>query len=264
MPDIHPSAIVDPEARVADDVSIGPFSVIGPRVVLGAGTRIASHVLIEGHTELGEGNQVFHGAAIGSAPQDFGYRGEESYVRIGDRNMIREYVTVQPATEAGGETRIGSDNLLMAYVHVAHNCRIDDRTILANSVNLAGFVHVEEFAVIGGVTPVHQFVRIGAHAIVGGGSRCSKDVAPYTKVAGNPPRCYGLNSIGLSRRGFSPETTAALRMAYRLFFRSRLTVAEATTRIRAEVQDLPEVRRFADFVSAPGRADGHAVRGIIR
>lgn len=264
MPDIHPTAIVDPEARVADDVVIGPFSVIGPRVVLGSGTRVASHVLIEGYTELGRDNQVFHGAALGSAPQDFGYRGDESYVRIGDGNMIREYVTVQPATEAGGETRIGSHNLLMAYVHVAHNCRIDDRTILANSVNLAGFVHVEEFAVLGGVTPVHQFVRVGAHAIVGGGSRVAKDVAPFTKVAGNPPRCYGLNSIGLSRRGFSAEATSALRKAYRLFFRSRLTVAEATSRIRDELPDLPEVERFVSFVSATARPDGHAVRGIIR
>lgn len=257
MPDVHPTAIVDAEATLADDVVIGPFSVIGPRVTLGPGTRVGTHVLIEGHTTLGAGNQVFHGAALGSAPQDFGYRGEESYVRIGDHNVIREYVTVQPATESGGETRIGDHNLLMAYVHVAHNCRIDDRTILANSVNLAGFVHVAEHVVVGGVTPIHQFVRIGPHAMVGGGSRVSQDVAPYMKVAGNPPKTYGLNTIGLTRRGFSPESMAALKQAHRIFFRSKLPVAEATCRIEAEVPDLPEVRRFVAFVSAKGR-------GIIR
>jgi UDP-N-acetylglucosamine acyltransferase len=229
VPDVHPTAIVDAEATLADDVVIGPFSVIGPRVTLGPGTRVGTHVLIEGHTTLGAGNQVFHGAALGSAPQDFGYRGEESYVRIGDHNVIREYVTIQPATESGGETRIGNHNLLMAYVHVAHNCRIDDRTILANSVNLAGFVHVGDYVVVGGVTPIHQFVRIGPHAMVGGGSRVSQDVAPYMK------------------------SMAALKQAHRIFFRSKLPVAEATRRIEEEVPDLPEVRRFVAFVSAQGR-----------
>jgi UDP-N-acetylglucosamine acyltransferase len=210
-------------------------------------------VLIEGHTSIGAGNQIFHGAALGSAPQDFAYRGEESYLRIGDRNMIREFVTMQPGTGESGVTAVGSDNLIMAYVHIAHNCRIGDHCILANAVNLAGFVEIQEWVVVGGITPVHQFVRIGCHAMIGGGSRIAQDVAPYTKVVGNPPKAYGLNVIGLERRGFSPDTIAVLKQAYRLFFRSKLVSSVAEARIRSELPTLPEVERFVAFVSAQGR-----------
>ncbi len=257
MSNIHPTAIIHPEAELADDVVVGPYSIVGAGVRIGSGTRLAGHVLVEGHTTLGERNQVFHGAAIGSAPQDYSYTGAESYLDIGDDNIIREYVTMQPGSEKGGRTSIGNQNLLMAYVHVAHNCHIGNRTILANAVNLAGFVRVEDWVVIGGVTPVHQFVRIGRHAIVGGGSRIPQDVAPFTKVAGNPPKTYGLNSIGLSRRGFEPAAVSALKDAYRIYFRQKLTASEACERIAAEAPDVSEVRQFLDFVREPGR-------GIIR
>lgn len=250
---IHPTAVVDPAATIADDVSIGPYSIIGPHVTIGAGCEIRSHVLIEGYTTLGPRNRVFHAAAIGSEPQDFSYRGEESYVEIGEGNTIREYVTIQPGSSAGTTTRVGSHNLLMAYVHVAHNCEIGSRTVIANAVNLAGHVHVEDFAVIGGVTPVHQFVRIGCHSIVGGGSRIAQDVAPYAKVAGNPPKMFGLNTIGLARRSFSEETLTALKHAYRLFFRAKLTAHDACERIAAEVPPTDEVRHFLSFVGAEGR-----------
>jgi UDP-N-acetylglucosamine acyltransferase len=250
---VHPTAIVHPEARVADDVTIGPYSIIGPHVTIGAGCDIRSHVLIEGHTTLGSGNRVFHSAAIGCEPQDFSYRGEESYVVIGDGNTIREYVTIQPGSEAGSTTRVGDGNLLMAYVHVAHNCEVGSRTVIANTVQLAGHVHVDDFAVIGGITPVHQFVRIGRHCIIGGGSRIPQDVAPYAKVAGNPPRTFGLNTIGLSRRGFSDASISSLKRAYRLFFRSKLTAEEACARIVADVPDTAEVRHFLEFVRAEGR-----------
>jgi UDP-N-acetylglucosamine acyltransferase len=253
VPRIHPTAIVDPEAQLGPDVSIGPYSVIGPHVRLGAGTTIGPHVLIEGHTSIGEGNQIFHGAALGSAPQDFAYHGEESYLRIGDRNMIREFVTMQPGTGEGGVTSVGSDNMIMAYVHIAHNCRVGDHCILANAVTLAGFVEVQDWVVVGGITPIHQFVRIGCHAIIGGASRIPQDVAPYTKVVGNPPKAYGLNVIGLERRGFSAETVAALKQAYRLFFRSKLVSREAAARIQSELPKLPEIERFVAFVSAQGR-----------
>jgi UDP-N-acetylglucosamine acyltransferase len=250
---VHPTAIVHPTARIADDVTVGPYAIIGPNVTIGPGCEIRSHVLIEGHTTLGPRNRVFHAAAIGSEPQDFSYRGETSYVVIGGENTIREYVTIQPGSAPGSTTRIGNENLFMAYVHIAHNCEVGSRTVLANAVNLAGHVHVGDFAVIGGVTPVHQFVRIGAHSIVGGGSRIPQDVAPYAKVAGNPPRTFGLNTVGLARRSFSPEAIAALKQAYRLFFRAKLTTQEACARIASEVPDTEEVRCFLAFVRAEGR-----------
>lgn len=177
---IHPTAIIDPAATLHESVEVGPYSVIGPNVVLGKETKIGPHVFIEGYTEIGEQNRIFHGAAIGSAPQDFSYLGEKSYVRIGHRNTIREFVTIQPGSEAGSVTSIGDDNLLMAYVHVAHNCRLESRTVLANAVNLAGYVSVEDFAIIGGITPIHQFVRIGRHAIVGA-ARASRRTSRPTR-----------------------------------------------------------------------------------
>jgi len=256
-PLIHPTAIVDSMAELGEGVQIGPYSIIGPHVQIGAGTVVGSHVLIEGYTTLGERNQIFHSAAIGSPPQDFSYKGERSFVRIGDENIIREFVTMQPGSEKDSATSVGDRCLVMAYAHVAHNCVLGDRVILANAVQLAGHVTVEDWAAIGGIVPVHQFVRVGTHAFVGGGSRVPMDVAPYTKMSGSIPQTHGLNTIGLRRRGFSEETIQALKLAYRLFFRSNLTVPEACARIRAEVPDLPEVRRFVAFVESDGR-------GIIR
>jgi len=250
---LHPTAVIDSAADIADGVTVGPYSVIGPKVRIGAGTVVGPHVLIEGNTSIGERNQVFHGAAIGSAPQDFSYTGDESDVQIGDDNIIREFVTIQPGTKAGTTTRIGNHNMLMGYGHVAHNCEIQNNTVLANVATLAGYVTIEDYAIVGGIVPIHQFVRIGCHSIVGGASRITQDVAPYCKVAGSPPRTFGLNTVGLKRRGFSPETIAALKTAYRIFFRSQYSVREAAERIETDVDDLPEIKRFVAFVRRKGR-----------
>ncbi|MDD3643664.1 MAG: acyl-ACP--UDP-N-acetylglucosamine O-acyltransferase, partial [Candidatus Krumholzibacteria bacterium] len=185
---VHGTAVINEEARLGEDVSIGPWSVIGPHVSIGDGTVVGSNVLIDGHTSIGSQNRIFHGAALGSPPQDLKYRGETTYTRIGDGNTIREFVTINAATGEGDATVVGSNCLLMAYVHIAHDCLIGDNVILANAVNLAGHVTIEEYAIVGGIVPVHQFARIGAHSFTGGGSRIAKDVPPYTKVVGNPPK----------------------------------------------------------------------------
>jgi UDP-N-acetylglucosamine acyltransferase len=238
-------------------VEIGPYAVIGPHVTLGAGTTVGAHAVIDGHTTLGRDCRVFPSAMIGLPPQDLKFRGERTFLKIGDRTVIREFATLNVATTPEEATLVGSDCLLMAYTHVAHNCAIGDHVILANAVNLAGHVTIEDHAIIGGVTPIHQFVRIGCHSFVGGGSRIPQDVAPYTLVAGNPARLAGLNRIGLERRGFSPETLAALKQAFRILFRSRLTVEKAVQRARAELPGFPEVNHFLDFFS-------HSRRGVSR
>lgn len=244
---LHPTAVVDPKARIEIGVEIGPYAVIGPHVTLGAGTTVGAHAVIDGHTTLGRGCRVFPSAMIGQPPQDLKYRGERSYLRIGDRTVVREFATLNVATVAEEATVVGSDCLLMAYSHVAHNCAIGDSVILANSVNLAGHVLIDDHAIIGGLTPIHQFVRIGCHAFIGGGSRIPQDVAPYTLVAGNPARSAGLNRVGLERRGFTPETLAALKQAYRIMFRSGLSVTEGLARARQEIPEVPEVSHFLDF-----------------
>jgi UDP-N-acetylglucosamine acyltransferase len=254
---IHPSACVAPGARLGVDVQVGPGAVVGPDVVIGDRTRIDSHALVTGRTTIGRECHLHHGAVAGSPPQDLKYAGEPSQLEIGDRTVLREYVTANLATEAGATTHIGSDALLMAYAHVAHNCLLGDRVIVANAVQFAGYVAVEDWAIVGGGTVVHQFVRIGAHSMVGGGSRISQDVAPFVKVAGSPPRLAGLNTIGLERRGFPKETVAALEHAYRLFFRAGLTAESAVARIRAELPGQPEVERFARFCET-------SVRGVTR
>jgi UDP-N-acetylglucosamine acyltransferase len=255
--DIHPTAIVDPRARLGHDVRIGPFSVIGPEVEIGPGCVIGSSVLIEGRTVLGANNQVFHGAAIGSVPQDLKYTGEPSWVEIGDENVIREYATIHLATGEGEKTRVGDGNLLMAYVHIAHNCHIHDGTIIANAVNLAGHVEVEDYAIIGGMTPVHQFVRIGRHAFVGGGSRLPQDVPPFVKVAGNPVEVAGINAIGLKRHGFTPEELLNLKKAYRLLYRAGLNVSQALERIASECKLTPNLEDLMAFIR-------RSERGIVR
>jgi len=254
---IHPAAFVDPAARLGVDVVVGPGAVIGPHVTIGDRTRIDSHALVTGWTTLGHDNRVHHGAVLGSEPQDLKYSAEPSYLVIGDHSTFREYCTANLATEPGFTTRIGSHVLMMAYSHVAHNCAIGDRVILANAVQLAGYVVVDDWAIVGGGTVVHQFTRIGRHAMIGGGSRISQDVAPYVKAAGSPPRNAGINSIGLSRRGFSPEAVRAAERAYRLFFRDGHTVAQAVAHIRREFPGQPEAEHFARFCET-------SVRGISR
>ena len=250
---IDPTARIDAGAELGREVHVGPWCWVGSNVRLGDGCRLDSMVRLDGWTEIGAANHFHHGAVIGSPPQDLKYRGAPSNVVIGDGNVFREYSTVNRATEEGEVTRIGSRCLIMAYAHVAHNCQVGDHAILANSANLAGHVEVGDYAIIGGVTPVHQFVKIGCHSMIGGGCRVPVDVAPYTKAAGNPLRVFGLNTVGLERRGFSQEAQDALKQVYRIFFRGTLLKDQAIARIREEVPDLPEVRTFIDFVNRSER-----------
>ena len=250
---IHPAAFVDDKARLGTGVEIGPGAVVGPHVTVGDRTRIGSHALVTGWTTIGRECRLHHGAVVGSPPQDLKYSGEPSYLVMGDRTEMREYATANLATEPGATTRIGSDCLLMAYSHVAHNCVIGDRVILANAVQMAGYVAVEDWAIVGGSTVVHQFVRIGCHVMVGGGSRISQDVAPYVKCAGSPPRLAGINSVGLERRGVARETVDAIDRAYRILFRHQLSVADAVRRIRDTLPALPEVEHLARFAESSAR-----------
>jgi len=254
---IHPSAIVEPGAQLGVDVAVGPGSIVGPHVTIGDRTRIDAHALVTGWTTLGAENHVHHGAVLGSPPQDLKYDGRPSQLVIGDRNVFREYVTANLATEPGEATRIGSDGLFMAYSHVAHNCAIGNRVVIANAVQLAGYVVVHDWAIVGGGTVVHQFTRIGRHSMIGGGSRVSQDIAPFVKSASSPPRNAGINAIGLERRGFARETRVAIDRAYRIFFRDGGTVTKAVATIRSELPGIPEAEHFARFCET-------SVRGITR
>jgi UDP-N-acetylglucosamine acyltransferase len=254
---IHPSALVDPGARLGVDVSVGPGSIVGPEVTIGDRTRIDAHALVTGWTTLGADNHVHHGAVLGSPPQDLKYGGRPSHLAVGDHNVFREYVTANLATEPGETTRIGSHGLFMAYSHVAHNCAVGDHVVIANAVQMAGYVVVDDWAIIGGGTVVHQFTRIGRHCMIGGGSRISQDIAPFVKSAGSPPRNAGVNSIGLERRGFSREAREALERAYRIFFRDGSTASQAVATIRRELSGSPEAEHFARFCET-------SVRGITR
>ncbi len=251
--EVHPQAIVDPNAELDPGVTIGPWSIIGPGVRIGSGTKVGPGVLVERNTTVGQGCIIHKGAVLGTDPQDLKFAGEETHLRVGDRTIIREYATLNRGTSASGWTEVGDDCLLMAYTHVAHDCRLGNRVVLSNAVNMAGHVEIEDWVIVGGLTPIHQFVKVGAHAFVGGGSRISKDVVPYCRVAGSPPKIYGLNSLGLERRGFSPETRGALKQAYRILFQSSLNVSQALARARTEVDLLPEVRHFLDFIQSSER-----------
>jgi UDP-N-acetylglucosamine acyltransferase len=252
----------DPRAELADDVQIGPFCVVGPDVAIGAGTSIQSHVVIAGRTRIGRNNRIFPFCSLGEMPQDKKYAGEATELLIGDGNTIREFSSLNLGTvQGGGSTRIGSDNWIMAYVHIAHDCVIGDHTVLASTTQLAGHVTIGDWAVMGGMNGVHQFVRIGAHAMCGGGSVLLQDVPPYVLCRGNPAQPYGINVEGLQRRGFDETTLGALKRAYRSIYREGLTLAQAREAIRAELS--PEssaadaVGHLVEFLGAPGR-------GIIR
>ena len=250
---IHPTALVDPEAELGEGVVVGPWAIVGPRVQVGDGTEIGPRVTIERDTHLGEDCQVANGAVLGTAPQDLKFKGERTLLEIGDRTVIREFATLNRGTSASGRTVVGSDCLLMAYTHVAHDCEIGNHVILANSVNMAGHVLIEDWVTVGGLTPIHQFVRLGAHAFIGGGSRISQDVPPYCRAAGNPPRLFGLNSVGLERRGFSDEVRKALKQTYRILFQSSLGLTRALARADEEVDSIPEVRHLLAFIRASER-----------
>ncbi len=256
---IADTAIVSSEAALAHDVVIGPYAIIGPQVTIGAGTIIGPHVRIEGPTTIGERNRIIGQASIGTEPQDVKYKGERTELRIGNDNLIREFVTINRGTIGGGAlTTIGSHNFLMAYSHVAHDCHVGDHTIFANNATLAGHVDVGDYSTIGAFSAVHQFCRVGDHAFIGGGSICTQDVLPYVKTVGNrPAKTYGINTIGLERKGFQKETVEALQRAYRILVRSKLKLQEALERIETELGFHSEVRYFAEFMR-------ESKRGIIR
>jgi UDP-N-acetylglucosamine acyltransferase len=252
---IHPTAIVHPKAHVADDVEIGPYSVIGEHVTIGRGTTLLSHVYVEGWTDIGERCQLYPYASIGTPPQHLHYKGEPTRVVIGNDNILREYVTVNRATvDGGGVTSLGHHNFLMAYVHVAHDCRLGNHLIMANAATLAGHITIGDHAIIGGLSGIHQFVRIGAYAMIGGCSAVGRDVPPFMRAAGGyRARLYGLNSVGLRRHGFSPARLAALKQAYELLFRSGHRIAEAVKIARDAFKDQPDVQEMLAFMERTKR-----------
>jgi len=255
---IDPRAIVHPDAKVAPGVSIGPFSIVGPRVEIGEGTRIGAHVVIEGRTRIGRRNNIYHHACVGGPPQDKKYGGEDTALEIGDGNTIREYVTINCGTvQDVGVTRLGDDNWIMAYVHIAHDCQIASHTILANLVQLGGHVLVDDWAILGGGVLVHQFVHIGAHSFLGMQTAIGNDVPPYVKISGSPPRPFGLNSEGLRRRGFAAESIQTIKRAYRTLYRSGLSLEDATRELTTQAESHAEIRVMAEFLA-------RAARGIVR
>ena len=250
---IHRTALIDPTAELGADVSVGPYCVVGPKVIVGDRCTIAGHTVIERNTRIGEGVKLGFGTIIGNDPQDLKYKGEETWVEIGSGTIIREYCTINRGSSATGRTTIGERCFIMTYVHIAHDCVIGNDVIMANSIQMAGHVTVFDRAIISGLVPIHQFVRIGTYAFVGGGSRVNQDVPPYTKAAGNPVHLYGLNSVGLQRAGFSPEVKLALKRAYRLVFNSDLTVSQGVARARVELPQVAEVETFLQFIEASQR-----------
>jgi UDP-N-acetylglucosamine acyltransferase len=252
---IHSSAVIHSSARLAADVEVGAFAVIGATVEIGRGTRIGPHTVINGPAKIGEDNRIYQFASVGEEPQDKKYRGEGTWLVIGDRNVIRESATIHRGTaQDRGETRIGDDNLLMAYTHVAHDCVIGNQVIMANAASLGGHIQVQDWAILGGFTIVHQFCRIGAHSFSAMGSVVSKDVPPYVTIDGHPAVPRGINTEGLRRRKFSAETISAIRRAYRLLYLSGLKLDQAVEAIRALAGDHPEVTCMADFVADSSRS----------
>lgn len=249
----HETAIIHAEARLASSVSVGPYSIIGPGVEIGENVRVGSHVLIERDTQIGEETRIFKGAVLGTDAQDLKYGGESARLEVGARTTIREYATLNRGTKAAKVTRVGSDCLIMAYAHVAHDCQIGDHVILANSVNMGGHVEIQDWAIVGGVTAIHQFVRIGSHSFVGGGSRLPQDVVPFTMVAGNPCAAFGLNVVGLRRRGFRRETLEALRKAYRVVFQSHLNVRKALAELESHGELDGAVEQMISFIRSSTR-----------
>jgi UDP-N-acetylglucosamine acyltransferase len=254
-PGIHPTAVIDPDALLGPRVEVGPFAVIGPNVEIGADTCIGPHAVVKGPTRIGRENRIFQFASVGEDPQDKKYGGESTRLEMGDRNRVREFVTIHRGTvQDRGVTSIGSDNLFMAYTHVAHDCRIGNQVIMANAASLGGHVEIQDWAILGGFTIVHQFCRIGAHSFCAMGSVLTKDVPPYMTVGGHPAAPRGINSEGLRRRGFSEEASAAIKRAYRALYLANLKLDDALVRLRELAATDPEVAPLADFVAERSRS----------
>ena len=256
---VHPTAIIDPLAKIHPSCKIGPYCVIGPQVQLGEGCHLVSHVTMEGPSKIGADNGFFPFSSIGLAPQDITYAGEPTQLEIGDHNQIREFVTINRGTvKGGGVTRVGNHNLIMAYTHVAHDCVVGDRVILANAATLGGHVTVEDWAVVGAMCPVHQYVRIGAHSYVGGGTTITKDVLPFSKtVAARDTHAYGLNTLGLERRGFSKERIRKIHHAYKVLLASKLNTSQALKMLKAEPDGGTDVEMLIRFIEP-------SERGVIK
>ncbi len=255
---IHSTAIIHPGAKLGAGVSVGPYSIIGEHVEIGDNTWVGPHVVISGHTRIGCDNRIFQFCSIGEIPQDKTYAGEPTQLEIGDRNTIREFCTFNLGTaQDAGVTRVGSDNWVMAYVHIAHDCQVGNRTIFANNSQLAGHVHVDDWAILGGYTGVHQFCRIGAHTMTAVGTVVLQDVPPYVMAAGNSATPYGINAEGLKRRGFSAEALMALQRAYRTLYKSGLMLEEARAKLEEDAKTHPEIQPILDFLAV-------STRGIIR
>ena len=262
MPQIHPTALVDPRAELDPTVEVGPYAVIGPQVRIGAGSKVGAHCVVDGHTTIGRDNRFFPFASIGAAPQDKKYAGEPTRLEIGDGNTIREYVTINTGTvQDAGVTRLGDDNWIMAYVHIAHDCRLGSHLILANAVQLAGHVHLGDWVFLGGLTGVHQFVRVGDHAMTAFQTRLAQDVPPFVTAGGNPAEAQSINAEGLRRRGFSAERITLIKQMYRLLYRKGLTLDAARDQIealRGELVDADaDIALMQDFLAT-------ASRGIVR
>ena len=254
MSRVHPTAIVDRRAELESDVEVGPYTVIGAGVKIGRTSKIHSHVSIQGRTTMGEANVVFPFATIGSSPQDLKYKGEPSELIIGDRNTIREYVSVNPGTTGGGMvTRVGDQNLLMMYCHIAHDCSLGNRNVIANGATLGGHVIIEDFVIVGGLVGIHQFVRIGTGALLGAGSMVSKDVPPYCNATGDRARLRGLNIEGLKRRGLDKGVIETIRKAYRIAFNSKLRTDDALKTIQQKLPAIPEIEKFVSFIAQSQR-----------
>jgi UDP-N-acetylglucosamine acyltransferase len=252
---IDPRAVIDPGAELDEDVSVGPFAIVGDGVRVGAGTRIESHVVLRGPTTIGRDNRVFQFASVGEDPQDKKYSGEATRLEIGDRNQIREFTTIhRGTTQDAGVTVIGNDNLLMAYTHVAHDCRVGDHAILANAASLGGHVHVDDWAILGGFAIVHQFCRIGAHSFAAMGSVIAKDVPPYVMVGGHPAKPHGTNAEGLRRRGFDADALAAIKRAYKRLYLSGLKLEQAEAELEQEAAIHPELQPLVAFLRASERS----------
>lgn len=251
---IHKTAIIDAKAELDSGVEIGPYCIIGPQVKIAKNTKLAPHVVIDGWTKIGEGCRIFQFASLGAIPQDLKYKGEEAWVILGNNNTIREFVTIHRGTaQSGGKTIMGDNNLLMAYSHVAHDCKIGNQVILANAATLAGHIEIEDYAIVGGLVGIHQFLRLGRHCIIGGGSGVNQDIPPYMMANGQRAKLYGVNNIGLKRHNFSPEAVSNLKKAYHIIFRSGLTVKKALDQVQTEIKNSPEVDHLISFIKSSER-----------